>query len=224
MAGRGVVEQIDTTSHPRVLMLDQKMNWVLAKEPVHFDKPIAGTGLGLMFGKEMAKQNENIKIGLIPCAKGGSSITKWFADSLHEGTNSYPYDEMIKRTQKALETGTLKGILWHQGESDTGSEDAVKQYKMKFRSMLDSLYSDLDIDPVPMVIGELGYFFYHKAPLAEDLNEVLNQIASQNDCVEIVSAESLSHKGDSIHFNSNAYREMGIRYANKMKEITQVCD
>jgi hypothetical protein len=223
MAGRGEVQAIDTLTNPRVLMLDSSLNWVLAKDPMHFDKPVAGVGLGLTFGKIMANENTEVKIGLIPTAVGGSSINAWFKDSLHIQTKAYPYNDMIARAKKALEQGTLKGILWHQGESDTGSEKEIADYPTKFYAMLDSLEKDLGIGPVPIVIGEIGRFFYGKAPLAENLNRTLLQIATGNPCIDLVSSEGLNHKGDSTHFDSNSYHALGWRYATKMIEIQSKC-
>jgi hypothetical protein len=223
MAGRGKVESIDTLTHPRVWMLDMDTNWVLARDPIHFDKPITGVGLGFTFGKVMANVNNDIRIGLIPCAIGGSSINQWFHDSIHLETNKYPYNEMIFKAKKAMEVGTLKGILWHQGESDTGSEADVDIYAEKFHAMMDSLKSDLGIASVPMVIGELGNFFYEKQPLAKDLNEVLHQLAGENNCIGIISSDGLVDKGDSTHFNSDSYHALGVRYAIKMLEVQSSC-
>jgi len=224
MAGRGKFQAIDTLTHPRVLMLDEDLKWTLAKDPIHFDKPAAGVGLGLTFGKIMANENPEIKIGLIPTAVGGSSINAWFRDSLHQQTNVYPYNDMILRAKQAMKEGTLKGILWHQGESDTGSEDKVAAYSEKFFAMLDSFYKDLEIEPVPIVIGEIGHFFFSKAPLSKSLNDQLKQIASDNKCIGLVNSEGLNHKGDSTHFDSNSYHELGRRFAAQMIEVQSNCE
>ena len=56
MAGRGTIEAQDTITDPKVFMLNKAGNWVPAKSPLHFDKAIAGTGLGLTFGKIVAKK------------------------------------------------------------------------------------------------------------------------------------------------------------------------
>ncbi|MBB6324820.1 hypothetical protein FHS59_000435 [Algoriphagus iocasae] len=223
MAGRGQVEAIDTLSHPKVWMLDSAMNWVLAKDPMHFDKPVAGVGLGLTFGKIMANENPSVKIGLIPTAVGGSSINAWFKDSIHNQTKTYPYDDMIARAKKALSDGTLKGILWHQGESDTGNEESIANYPTKFYAMMDSLQKDLGIEPVPIVMGEIGHFFYGKAPLAKNINDTFSQIASENPCIDFVRSDGLNHKGDSTHFDSNSYHVLGMRYAEKMIDLQKNC-
>jgi len=223
MAGRGKIESLDTLTHPRVFMLDKAMNWVAAKDPIHFDKSAAGAGLSLTFGKVMANGNTDIRIGLIPTAVGGSSINHWFANSLFQQTNTYPYDDMIRRTKKAMEAGTLKGTLWHQGESDSKTENGVNEYTEKFEAMLGSLKKDLGIESIPIVMGEIGYFFYPKASYAKEINGVLHQIASTNDCIELVTAGGLNHKGDSTHFDSDSYHALGIRYAAKMLEIQSKC-
>jgi len=223
MAGRGEIEAIETLADPRVFMLDKEMKWVPAKDPMHFDKPAAGVGLGLTFGKIMANDDPTIRIGLIPTAVGGSSINAWFKDSLHHQTNTYPYNDMIRRAKAAMKEGTLKGILWHQGESDSNTKEGIADYPEKFHAMVDSLKADLGITSIPIVIGEIGHFIYSKSPLAENLNEMLAQISSQDDCLGLVRSFGLQHKGDSTHFNTDSYHELGKRYAAKMKEIQLSC-
>ncbi len=77
MAGRGIVEVQDKTSHSRVLMLSKENKWVHAVDPMHFDKPVAGVGLGKTFGEVVADATQGVTIGLVPCAVGGSPIDSW---------------------------------------------------------------------------------------------------------------------------------------------------
>jgi len=118
MAGRGIVEPQDTTGDPRILRLNGQGDWEIAKDPLHFDKKQAGVGLGLTFAHEMLAEDDEIVIGLIPCAAGGSGIDVWKPGMYWEQTRSFPYDEALSRTKLALKDGTLDGILWHQGEAD----------------------------------------------------------------------------------------------------------
>ena len=124
MAGRGDIGDTDKQPHPRVFTLTKDNIWVEAVDPIHFDKDIAGVGPGLTFGKTMADNNKNVRIGLIPCACGGSAISHWKAGAWFEQTKSHPYDDALKRAKIAMEDGTLKGILWHQGEGDSNAESA----------------------------------------------------------------------------------------------------
>ena len=223
MAGRGKIEALDTLTHPRVFMLDSSGNWVPAQDPMHFDKPIAGAGLGLTFGKIMANENPAITIGLIPTAVGGSSIDYWVAGSLYPPTKTHPYDDMMRRAREAMQKGTLKGILWHQGESDSDTKEAVKDYPQKFETMLGKLQEDLGLESLPVVMGEIGYFYYTKAKFAEEMNTVIRGIADSDPCIGLVTSQGLAHKGDSTHFDSNSYHALGIRYAAKMQEIQISC-
>ena len=77
MAGRGKIEEQDRKNHPRVFVLNKENKWVPGVDPIHFDKEIAGVGPGLSFGEAMSDRNPSIRIGLIPCAAGGSPIDVW---------------------------------------------------------------------------------------------------------------------------------------------------
>ena len=57
MAGRGKVEAQDKKEHPRLLSLTKQNKWAPAVDPLHFDKPFAGTGLGRTFGIRIAENN-----------------------------------------------------------------------------------------------------------------------------------------------------------------------
>ena len=113
MAGRGAIAPEDKVPHPRVLMLDRNGNWVPAVDPVHFDKPFAGVGPGRRFAILLAESDPSITVGLIPAACGGSPLSTWVPGASWKETESHPYDDALARTRKAMESGTLKGILWH---------------------------------------------------------------------------------------------------------------
>lgn len=99
----------------------------------------AGVGPGKSFAVALAEQDEEMVIGLIPAACGGSPISTWEPGGYHKQTKSYPYDEALERTRCAMQDGVLKGTLWHQGESDcrpeaaAGYQDKLKQLICRFR-------------------------------------------------------------------------------------------
>ncbi len=218
MAGRGNIEAQDTVTDPKVFMLNKAEIWVPAKSPLHFDKPFAGTGLGLTFGKIMA-ENSKRKIGLIPCAVGGTSISMWMPGAYDKITQTHPYDDAVKRTKVALKSGELKGILWHQGEADATNEK-TRLYEARFDSLLMNLQKDLSVDirSVPVVVGELGRFYVKKAPEAVNFNPLLYHMSANRKNIRLVSSEGLTHKGDTVHFDAISLREFGKRYAEKMIE------
>lgn len=222
MAGRGAVTPADRIPHPRVLMLDQAGAWVPAVDPMHFDKPgIAGVGLGRTFAIRMAEANPGVTIGLIPCAVGGSPIDAWKPGAYYEPTKSHPWDDALRRARIALGAGTLQGILWHQGESDSTAALAPA-YEAKLHALIDRLRTELDARDVPFVVGQLGKF------AGNPWNEFRLQVdAAHRDLpgkvsrTAFVSSEGLKDKGDKIHFDADSYRELGRRYAEAYLALTR---
>lgn len=213
MAGRGAVDSISKKENPQILMLNKENNWVPATDPLHFDKPaIAGVGPGLSFAQNMLDNNKNIKIGLIPCALGGSPIRVWVPDSIYLET-FHPYDDAIRRSKIAMQRGVLKGIIWHQGESDNSPQNAAI-YMDKLKALILRLRTDLQLPNLPFVAGELGYFLKDKF-----INNIIGQLPQQVSNTAVVSAEGLTDKGDQLHFNTSSARELGKRYAEAMKQL-----
>lgn len=213
MAGRGVVEDQDKTPHPRVLMLTKSGEWAQAADPMHFDKPVAGTGLGKTFGSILADGEPGITIGLIPCAVGGSPIDSWQPGVFYEPTKSYPWDDAMRRAQAALKVGVLKGILWHQGESDS-TEKLAPAYEGKLHDLIHRLRSALSAPDAPFIAGQMGRFA--EAPWSGwkiIVDRAHRDLPAKVRHTAFVSAEGLGDKGDKVHFSAASYRELGKRYA-----------
>ena len=227
MAGRGEVEAQDTVAFLKVFTLSEDNKWVLAKDPIHFDKSAAGVGLGRTFGIEMSKANPDAKIGLIPCAVGGSSIDAWKPGGYHQQTKSYPWDDMEKRLKIALKEGELKGILWHQGESDSNLEKCY-EYEEKLKDLIARLRTLAQNPDVPFVAGEIGKFKIKEnqnrfkplkpAPALVVVNAT-KKVVKEDGNAAFVNSKKLNHRGDNTHFNSASYRELGKRYAKAMLKL-----
>ncbi|WP_199563208.1 sialate O-acetylesterase [Runella aurantiaca] len=218
MAGRGKVEESDRTPHPRIWMLNKDNQWVPAVAPMHFDKPEAGVGPGLEFARVMAEVDTSVIIGLIPAAVGGSAIDSWQPGGYHDQTKSYPYDDALRRAKAALPAGKLKGILWHQGESDS-KPALVGSYTQKLEALIKRFRKELSARKVPFVVGTLGDFFVNRIPEAKDINEQLRQLPKKVKHTACVEAAGLAEKGDKTHFDAPAARELGRRYAEAMRKL-----
>jgi hypothetical protein len=203
MAGRGTVGAQDQVTNPRIFMLDQNDQWVLAKDPVHFDKPqVAGVGLCSEFARTLAKRDESVRIGLIPCAVGGTSLEQW-------KPGGKLYASAVERAHVALKSGKLAGILWHQGEADS-SKEKTATYADRFAAMIAQLRTDLSAEKVPVIVGELGRF----RPNFEAFNANLPAVVAKVPRCALVTTEDLVHKGDQTHFDSPSLRTLGKRYAD----------
>jgi len=215
MAGRGAIGAEDKQVHPRVFTLTKENTWAPAAEPIHFDKDIAGVGPGLTFGKTMADHKPDVRIGLIPCACGGSSISVWKAGEWFEQTQSYPYDDAVKRAKIAMKDGVLKGILWHQGEGDS-SEESAGLYQHRLDVFILTLRNELGSPDVPFIAGEMGDFFVSTRAEAIIVNDALVRLPQRVGITAFVNSDGLTAKEDGVHFNADSARELGRRYAGAM--------
>jgi hypothetical protein len=208
MAGRGAIESQDQLTNPHIFMLTKDLKWVLAKDPVHFDKPsMSGVGLCSQFARTLIKEDPKLNIGLIPCAMGGSKLDEW-------KPGSKLYDDAVSRTREAMKKGRLAGILWHQGESDS-SHAHVEVYAPHFADMIKQLRNDLNATQIPLIVGELGR--YKKE--YNEFNAALPKIVASVPLCTMVTSEDLKDKGDHTHFDSASLRTYGERYAKEYLKV-----
>lgn len=209
MAGRAPLDDSSKMTDPGILMLDKYNNWVPATDPMHFDKPdVVGVGPGIAFAREMLRNGRGRKIGLIPCAVGGSPIRVWEPDSAY--LNGHPYDDAVKRARVALGRGRLMGIIWHQGESDNNVADTAV-YMGKLKALIQRFRTDLNDPELPFVAGEIGYFLK-----STPINAVIDRLPGVVANTAVISAEGLTDKGDRTHFDARSARELGRRYGQAM--------
>jgi hypothetical protein len=220
MAGRGKVTDEDRQPIPRVFMLTKSGEWKPAVAPLHFDKSSAGVGIGREFARQISEADPTIAIGLIPCAAGGSPISTWEPGGYHGQTRSHPYDDTIRRAKLAMKSGTLKGILWHQGESDS-KPNLSGVYEKKLHEFIARLRGELKAESVPFIAGQMGQF--KERPWKDDkkrVDQAHRDIAKKVKHAAFVNSDGLSHKGDQVHFDSKSYRELGRRYATAFQKLT----
>ncbi len=212
MAGRGTVLPEDKIAPPRVLKMNRSGEWEPAAAPVHFDVSWVGIGPGETFGRLLAESDPDITVGLIPTACGGSSIRHWQPGAYWKRTDSHPYDDAVARTEKALQAGTLKAILWHQGESDCSNAGAAS-YETELKKLLTGFRSRFKAEDVPLIIGQLPRFYHAPWKNAEKKVDMAHQkIAAELPNAVFVSSEGMTSNPDRIHFNRESQQEMGRRY------------
>jgi acetyl esterase/lipase len=213
MAGRGFVEPQDTIPSERILSINRKNEIILAKEPLNFYEPkMNGLDCGVSFAKELLKQvPENVSILLVPTAIGGSAIRKWLGDSIHREVQLLSNFEAKMRLAKKY--GRIKGILWHQGESDA-NEDCIPNYEERLTNLMVKFRSFAGDRSLPVLIGELGTYSKNKANWLL-INEQIKSYVSQDVNAELIQTSDLINRGDSLHFDSQSQRILGERFAKE---------
>ena len=133
--------------------------------------PLARCHTGLTpadyFGRTMLENlPEHVRIGIINVAVGGCRIElfdkdnyrsyvdaspEWLKNTVREYDGD-PYARMVELAQKAQKDGVIKGILLHQGESNTGDKDWPRKVKGVYESLLKDL--KLEAKNVPLLAGD----------------------------------------------------------------------
>ena len=215
MSGRGSVEPQDRIPIARVFSLNQDLAWTMAIDPIQLER-LAGVSMGRSFARELAAENPQVAIGLIPAAVGATYLGEWIK-------GGQCYEEAVRRAKAAMKNGRMRGILWHQGEGDGQVETDALTYGVRWTKMIQDLRADLGDLNLPVVVGELCRSIYtrpdHKTKFALEVNEQLAVLPLMVPYCAFVSSAGLKDKGDHVHFDSASQRELGRRYAHAFLEL-----
>jgi len=211
MAGRGIVEAEDTISDKRIFSINKDGQIIIAKEPLHFYEPERiGLDCGLSFAKTLiTKIPDSITILIIPTAVGGSSIRQWLGDSTYR--NVKLFSNFLSKVEIAKQNGVIKGILWHQGESDANEKD-IPLHKQRLRALFSKFRSAIGNNELPVLLGELGSFSENPENF-NLINKAIHEYAAEDKNSSVISTKDLKDKGDHLHFDSKGQRTMGNRFA-----------
>lgn len=218
MAGRGFVEEADKTPIPRVYMLNKEGQWVPAVDPVHYDKPSAGVGPGRTFAQLLVESNPTIAVGLVPTACGGSSIDHWEPGVFFNQTKSYPYDDAISRTKRALEDGELEAILWRQGESDATPQKAINHAE-KLQTLFERFRKEFNAPNLPILVGEL--FYEEETEGSRAIRKAQLEVVEKSQPAAFVSAEGTVLNPDRVHFDRQSQIEQGKRFFEALQKLKE---
>ena len=233
MEGQGTIEEQDKTVDPRFQMLSTIDNFNGRKLGTWNDAipPLANKHGGLgptdYFGRTLVeKLDPQIKVGVVVVAIAGCSIVAfdspidksylnqqagWFKDIVKDYGDD-PYQRLVDMAKKAKEDGVIKGIIFHQGETDEGDSD----WPNKVKKVYDRLVKDIGLDEnIPFFAGEVPYQGSSKGT-----NNNIRQLPNKSKNFYLVSAEGLNDLDMMrIHFSSQGYRDFGKRYAEKVMEV-----
>lgn len=215
MAGRATIEATDAIDDARILLLNADDQWEPASHPLNQYSSIRKTlsmqrlNIGASFAQSMREADETTTVGLIVNAKGGTRIEQWA-----KGTEFYV--EAVRRVQAAqAKGGTLRGILWHQGEGNSSSPD----YLDKLEQLIVDLRADLDTPELPFIGGQISRERGERL-----VNELLAQLPERVDGTGCVSSEDITTFDGGTHFDAASTRELGRRYAAIMRELLEESD
>ncbi|MBD0835101.1 sialate O-acetylesterase [Aestuariibaculum suncheonense] len=206
----------------------EKGQWYIAKPPLCR----CNTGLTPVdyFGRTLVEElPDNVKIGVINVAVGGCKIELFDKDNyeayvstapdwLKNTVKAYegnPYGRLVEMAKIAQEKGVIKGILMHQGESNTGDTLWPEKVKVVHNNLMKDL--NLNPDDVPLLAGETVNA--DTDGVCASMNKIIATLPETIPNAYIISSAGCTDGEDNLHFDAAGYRELGKRYALKMLEI-----
>jgi len=240
MEGAARAEVQDSTVNPRFQVMEavncdnlgRKMgSWYKALPPLCRCK----TNLGPtdFFGRTMvANLPEKVKVGVIVVAIGGCKIELfdkdnypayvetapgWMKGMIREYDGN-PYGRLVEMAKLAQKDGVIKGILLHQGESN--SNDSL--WTKKVKGVYDNLMKDLNLDPknVPLLAGETVNA--DQNGICAGMNTIIATLPKTLPNSYVISSAGCPDGPDNLHFSAAGYRELGKRYAEKMLSLLRL--
>ena len=193
--------------------------------------PLARCSTGLTpadyFGRTMVQNlPEDVKVGVVMVAVAGCSIdmfdkdkcasyTASAADWMKNIANEYggnPYNRLIELCKKAQQDGVIKGILLHQGESNTNDEN----WPANVKKVYDDILSDLGLEAgsIPLLAGEV--VSADQKGVCAGHNNVIQKLPETLPQAIVIPAYGCPAGRDRLHFNVKGVRELGRRYAGAM--------
>ncbi len=223
MAGRGYMVESDTlNSIEGVYILNGEGEVVEARNPLNQYSTIGKSysmqqmGPVYSFAKRL-HQESGRKILLVVNARGGSNISEWAPDN----DSTKFYSEAVRRTRQAMEYGDLKGVMWHQGCSDSG-DASRRKYMGRLKTLVENLRSDFGDKKLYFVAGELAYW----RESSPKFNEMLHTISEEIRYSDYISAQGATMRTDAKdpHFSRDGQIILGERYADKVLKFIYKID
>ena len=200
-------------------------NWYPAVPPLC--RPSAGLGPADYFGRTLVSSlPPQVKVGVVNVSVAGCKIElfekdtfqsyaatapKWMTNII-AGYGGNPYQHLVDLAKQAQQDGIIKGILLHQGESNTND----REWPNKVKGIYDHLLKDLELkaEEVPLLVGELVNADQQGA--CASMNRIIGELPKTIPTAHVVSSQGCGGRPDHLHFTPAGYRELGKRYAETL--------
>lgn len=100
-----------------------------------------------LLATQLMAENGHVPV-FVPCAKGGTSITSWLPGADHADRTTL-YGSMIYRARQAMAYGTLRCVLWWQGETDAEAGMSQATYNGHLDTIANAVMADLGVPIMP---------------------------------------------------------------------------
>ena len=210
------------------LLSREKEHWYPAVPPLV--RPGTGLGPSDYFGRTMvARLPAKIKVGIVNVSVAGCKIELFDKDNyasyaetapgwmkgIIAGYGGNPYQRLVDLARLAQKDGVIKGVLLHQGESNTGD----REWPSKVKRIYDNLMKDLKLKPknVPLLVGQLVDKEQNGA--CASMNALIDELPKTIPTAHVISSAGCEGRPDRLHFTPAGYRLLGTRYGETMLSL-----
>jgi len=236
MEGQATIEDCDLTPDARFQMMStldcgtrRLGEWYRAVPPLA--RCTTNLGPADYFGRTMvAHLDEGKRVGVVVVAIGGvaidlydpdgwqanvASMTESWQKSAVDAYGGNPLGRLMDCARKAQESGVIKGILLHQGETDAYSTQWLEKVKKIYNYMLSEL--NLKAADVPLLAGEVGHA--DQKGICAGANTTIDKLPQYVPTAHVVSSKGCTLMSDNLHFDSAGQRKLGRRYAKEALSV-----
>jgi len=165
---------------------------------------VNGFSAGYPFAQTLTAALPDAKLGLVCNAVGGTSLEEW-----QKGAGTQYFEEAVRRTKIAMKSGTLKAILWHQGEANA---DRADEYLPLLAEFVADLRAELGVDEsVPFIAAQALPNDKYTA-----FNDMIPGITAAVPNADYVVNDGFVDIGDRTHLDAASQTLLGERYAEKI--------
>lgn len=172
---------------------------------------------------------EKVRVGIVHVAVGGCRIELFDEDKYQDYVASSPdwlqnmvkeydgnpYARLVELARLAQKDGVIKGILLHQGESNTGDPEWPQKVKLVYERLLSDL--GLKAEDVPLLAGET--VSADQNGKCASMNAIIDELPRTIPTAHVISSAGCPAAQDSLHFTAEGYRMLGTRYGEKMLDL-----
>ncbi len=175
------------------------------------------------FAARMSQASVGVTLALIKASKGGTSLAKdWNPGAQGDLQSQGPcYQNLVATTREALTAlqkagiqPRLQGMLWHQGESDSGL--GTENYAQRLKEFVKRIREDLGQEDLPIAVATV---FDDGTPGRVQIRAAQKQVVESMPYMRLVTVDGLTTSDQGTHLDTDSQIILGQRFAESMQGL-----
>lgn len=171
------------------------------------------SGYGAGYAEKLAERYPG-GFAVVRYAVCGSDLHTEWKPGEEDGYYRKYFEPFLAQALQAIEQSSgrptrVVGVFWHQGESNSDSQQAVAAYREQMPILLKN-FAEV-YGPVPFILGEIREF--DNKPGCAQINQHMRAIAAEHDHVRVIGLQDITWDSPTnVHMNMDGGHEAGRRF------------